>query len=75
MFPSLWKVEKDYRKAGSNNMYCTTMYMLWFSLNSSAPSESELVILPEFATRVTPTKQIAREAQSVLCYKSIEFGR
>ena len=56
-------------------MYCTTMYMLWFSLNSSAPSESEFVILPEFATRVTPTKQIAREAQSVLFYKSIEFGR
>ena len=56
-------------------MYCTTMYMLWFSLHSAAPSESEFVILPEFATRVTPTKQIAREAQSVLCYKSIEFGR
>ena len=35
-------------------MYCTTMSMLWFSLNSSVPSES--VILSEFATRVTSTR-------------------
>ena len=37
-------------------MYCTTMSMLWFSLNSSVPSESEFVILSEFATRVTSTR-------------------
>ena len=37
-------------------MYCTTMSMLWFSLNSWLPSESEFVILSEFATRVTSTR-------------------